>query len=365
MILKETGLVGRSSSIIPGSIEAVISRISFMKKQTLLQEIAAYQRPGRWQSIWQLANTLIGYAVLWYLAYRAFAYSIWLALPVVVLLAGFVVRTFIIFHDCGHGSFFRSKGANDFWGRITGLLTFTPYRRWRNSHARHHGTSGNLDKRGEGDVWMMTLREYVQTPRKERIKYRLYRNPLVMFILGPFLIMLVSNRIVRKKDSREDRRSVFGTDVALAFAVTGMILLIGWQAFLFIVLGSLFLAHVVGVWLFYVQHQFEGVYWERSSEWDFVTAALKGGSFYKLPGILRWFSGSIGYHHIHHLNSRIPNYSLARCQRDIPALQHTEVIGLRSSLKSLKYRLWDEDSGRLIGFGDIRRRIDVSAPESS
>jgi omega-6 fatty acid desaturase (delta-12 desaturase) len=336
-----------------------LHRVTPKEGQRLLQEIAAYQRPGRWQSLWQLVNTLVPYAILWYLAYRAFAYSIWLALPAVGLLAGFVVRTFIIFHDCGHGSFFRSKKANDFWGRITGLLTCTPYRRWRASHARHHGTSGNLDKRGEGDIWMMTVREYMQAFRRGRMKYRLYRNPLGMFLLGPLLITLVNNRVVAKKDGRADRRSVVGTNVALAIVIAGMMFLIGWQAFLFIVLGSLFLAHVAGVWLFYVQHQFEGVYWERSSRWDFVTAALKGGSFYNLPGILRWFSGNIGYHHLHHLNSRIPNYNLARCHGEVGALKDARAIKLISSLGSLKFRLWDEDSGRLISFGDMRKRLNL------
>ena len=322
----------------------------------LQQEIANYQRPGRWQSIWQLLNTLIPYGLLWYLSYRTLEYSFWMALPIIALLAAFMVRIFIIFHDCGHGSFFRSKKANDFWGVITGILTFTPYYRWRSSHARHHATSANLDKRGEGDVWMMTLQEYLQAPRMERIKYRLYRNPVVMFLLGPLLITLVNNRIVAKKDNKTDRRSVYITNAAIAAMAAVIILLVGWEAFLFIQLLGLFLAHIAGVWLFYVQHQFEGVYWERSSNWDFVAASLKGGSFYKLPGIMRWFSGSIGYHHVHHLNSRVPNYNLVRCQKNIRALQEATCIGLRASLKSLRYRLWDEDSGRLIGFGDIRKR---------
>jgi omega-6 fatty acid desaturase (delta-12 desaturase) len=181
-----------------------------------------------------------------------------------------------------------------------------------------------------------------------------------MFVMGPLLITLVSNRIVGRRDSRADRRSVLGTNVALVLVIAGLLLVVGWQALLFIVLGSLFLAHVAGVWLFYVQHQFEGVYWERNSRWDFVTSALKGGSFYNLPSILRWFSGSIGYHHLHHLNSRIPNYHLARCQREVRILDQAEPIGLRASLRSLRFRLWDEEAGRLISFGDIRRRVNLS-----
>lgn len=335
--------------------------MSVIDSQKLRSDLAVYQRPGRWQSVWQLSNTLISYVVLWYVAYRTLDYSIWLTLPVIALLAGFLVRVFIVFHDCGHGSFFRSKKVNDFWGRITGILTFTPYHRWRASHARHHGTSGNLDKRGEGDIWMMTLREYQQAPWKERIKYRLYRNPIVMFLLGPLLLTLVNHRIAGKKVNRSERVSVYTTNIALAVVVTVMVYLVGWKVFLFIQLLALFLAHIVGVWLFYVQHQFEGVYWERDSDWDYVTAALKGGSFYKLPGIMRWFSGSIGYHHVHHLNARIPNYNLDRCQKNIDVLKQAKTIGVFASLKSLTFRLWDEETGRLISFRELRRQHNRSA----
>ncbi len=327
----------------------------------LQREIAAYQHPGRLRSIWQLTNTLVPYGILWYVAYWSLDYSLWVTLPTVILLAGFLVRIFIIFHDCGHGSFFRSKKANDFWGIVTGILTFTPYHRWRASHARHHGTSANLDKRGEGDVWIMTLNEYLESSRLERLKYRLYRNPIIMFLLGPLAITLVNNRVVGKGASRSDRRSVHSTNAALAVLIAAMLVLVGWQAFLLIQLSSVFLAHIAGVWLFYVQHQFEDVYWERNADWDFVTAALQGGSFYKLPALLRWFSGSIGYHHIHHLNSRIPNYRLARCQENLPVLQQAKTIGLFSSFKSLTYRLWDEEAGKLISFSELRRQRTGSA----
>jgi omega-6 fatty acid desaturase (delta-12 desaturase) len=321
----------------------------------LLNDMAAYQRPDRWRSIWQLLNTLIPYGILWYIAYRTLDYSFWLTLPIIVLIAGFLVRVFIIFHDCGHGSFFRSKKANNFWGMVTGVLMFTPYQYWRASHARHHATSGNLDKRGEGDIWMMTRREYLQAPWSERLKYRLYRNPAILFLLGPLEITLIKNRMAGKNADRSDRLSVYGTNCAIAVVTTAMFILVGWKAFLLIQFLALFLAHIAGVWLFYVQHQYEGVYWERDSEWDFVAASLKGGSFYKLPGIMRWFSGNIGYHHVHHLNSRIPNYNLPRCQVNIPALQQTRPVGIRLSLKSLAYRLWDEEAGKLISFRGIRR----------
>jgi omega-6 fatty acid desaturase (delta-12 desaturase) len=324
-------------------------------RQELRRQLAVYQRPGRWKSVWQLSTNLIAYGLLWYVAYLALAYSIWLALPVIALLTGFLVRLFIIFHDCGHGSFFKSRRANNCWGIVTGIVVFTPYYHWRDAHARHHATSGNLDRRGEGDIWLMTLREYLQAPRWERFKYRLYRNPAVMFLLGPVLLTLVTNRFPGRAPSRSDRWSVYSTNAVLAVVSTIMILLVGWKAFLLIQLLALFLSHIAGVWLFYVQHQFEGVYWKRDSEWDFVTASLLGGSFYKLPGIMRWFSGSIGYHHVHHLNARIPNYNLARCQKNVQALQEAKSIGIFASLRSLTFRLWDEDKGRLISFKEARR----------
>ncbi len=329
----------------------------------LQHEMVDYQQPGRLKSIWQLTNTLIPFFVLWYLAHVTLSYSYWLALPIVVLLGGFLVRIFIIFHDCGHGSFFRSRKANEFWGMFTGMLTFTPFHRWRASHNRHHGTSGNLDKRGEGDVWLMTLSEYLRAPRLERIKYRIYRNPVMMFLFGPLLITFVSNRFVGKGAGRTDKLSVYGTNAAIAIASTAIILLAGWKTFVGIHLLALFLAHVVGVWIFYVQHQYEGVYWRRSPDWDFVTAALEGASFYDLPAIMRWFSGNIGYHHIHHLNPRIPNYNLARCQMTIPILRRTKTITLLSSLSSMAFRLWDEESGKLISFRGVREMRRESAKQ--
>ncbi len=322
---------------------------------TIRQTLDNYQRPVMAKSLWQLVNTVIPYGILGYLAFRALAHSFWLALPVLILMSGFLVRIFIIFHDCGHGSFFRSKKLNNLLGRITGLLTFTPYHYWRSSHARHHATSGNLDKRGQGDVWMMTRQEYLDASRMDRLKYRLYRNPFIMFVLGPLAVILINNRLPTKGINRSERNSILLTNLAVALYSLGMIWLMGLQAFLLMQLTVLFFAHVAGVWLFYVQHQFEGVYWKRGKEWDFLSAALEGGSFYRLPAIIRWFTGSIGYHHLHHLNSRIPNYHLVPCQKQVPQLQRVRTIGLRASLKSLNYRLWDEDSGRLIGFGELRR----------
>lgn len=323
---------------------------------TLQRDIAAFQHPSRLRSIWQLLNTLIPYGILWALSYYALQYSFWLALPVLALLGGFTIRTFIIFHDCGHGSFFRSKRANQFWGRLTGLLTFTAYHNWSSNHARHHATSGNLDRRGQGDVWMMTVDEYLNAPLRKRLWYRFYRNPLVMFLLGPLFIIFVTHRIPHRNVRKREKRSVYLTNLGILAVAAAMCWLIGWQNYLVIQLVSLWTGLVAGVWLFYVQHQYEDVYWEREDGWDFVSASLEGGSFYRLPVVLRWFTGSIGYHHLHHLNSRIPNYNLVRCQEEVPALGLVKPIGLLKSLKALGYRLWDEQSGQLVGFSEASRR---------
>ncbi len=319
--------------------------------EAIRREISPFQRPSRLKSIWQLSNTLLAYIALWVLIYFLKDYSYWLTLPLVLLAAGFLIRIFIIFHDCGHYSFFRSRRANHFWGRVTGLLTFTPFYYWRMSHARHHWTSGNLDKRGQGDVWTMTVSEYQNAPFKTKLKYRLYRNPLVMFFLGPLLILLVNYRFPGRGAGIKDKVSVYGTNVALIGLAVLMSFLIGPKTYLIFQFFILYIGMVGGVWLFYVQHQFEGVYWSGDKEWDFVEASLKGASFYKLPPVLRWFTGNIGYHHVHHLSPGIPNYSLPKCHDRIPVFQRVKPIKLFSSLRSLRYRLWDEKNGHLVGFG--------------
>ena len=331
------------------------------RPQSLQKDLAPYQKSDRARSIWQLCNTLIPYALLWALSWWCLQISFWLALPVMILNSGFVIRTFIIFHDCGHQSFFRSRRANDFWGRLTGVLTYTPYYYWSASHARHHATSANLDKRGFGDVWMMTVDEYLESSRGMRLKYRLYRHPFVMFLLGPLFIVLMSHRLVRPGSSSRERNSVWLTNVGIVAVATGLCLLVGWKSFLIIQFLSLFFGLAAGVWLFYVQHQFEGVYWERDDNWDFVTASLEGGSFYKLPKILAWFTGNIGYHHVHHLNARIPNYNLPKCHHQVKGLQIIPPVKLFSSLKSLRFRLWDEKRRVMVSFGDLKQRRETSA----
>ena len=318
-----------------------------------MKELTQKSSPSTWKSMWQIANSAIPFIALWGLMVFSLNISIWLSLALTIPTAGFMVRIFIIFHDAGHGSFFRSQKANHITGIITGILTFTPYFQWRHQHAIHHNSSGNLDKRGVGDVWTMTVEEYRNAPRMKRITYRLYRHPLVMLVIGPLFMFLVAHRFAGKTPARE-RWSVIYTNLALLAIAVGMSMLIGFKTYLLLHLAVLMLAGSAGVWLFYVQHQFEGVYWEHSDNWDFFTAAIQGSSFYKLPKMLQWFSGNIGFHHIHHLNARIPNYLLEKVYAQYEPLQQIEPITLRKSLKSLKYRLYDEASRRLVGFREAR-----------
>jgi omega-6 fatty acid desaturase (delta-12 desaturase) len=317
--------------------------------------VAKYQQPALRRSLWQVINTLLPYAALWCLMYWSLGVSYWLTGALALLAAGFLVRVFIIFHDCGHGSFFRSQKANDMLGRITGLLCFTPYRHWRWEHALHHATSGDLDRRGTGDVWTLTVQEYLEASRWKRFAYRLARNPFVLFVLAPMFLFLIKQRFPSAKAPRRERRSVYGTSLAVLALVTGLSALFGLKTYLLLQLSILAAAGTAGVWLFYVQHQFEGVYWERRDEWDYCTAALKGSSFYKLPKVLQWFSGSIGFHHIHHLSPRIPNYNLEKCHQAEPLFQTVKPVTLFSSFKSLTFRLWDEQRRKLVGFRAVKK----------
>ena len=317
--------------------------------------LARYQAPAAWRSTWQVVNSLIPYAVLWYLMYRSLEVSYWITLPLAILAAGFLVRVFIIFHDCGHGSFFKSRRLEAILGFITGLLVFTPYYHWRWEHAQHHGSAGNLDRRGLGDVWTMTVKEYLEASRWKRFAYRLVRNPFVLFVLAPLLLFMVLQRIPSSKAPARERRSVYWTNLALLGMVAGMSWVFGFRNYVVIQLTVLTVAASAGVWLFYVQHQFEGVYWARHQEWDPTTAALQGSSFYKLPRVLQWFSGNIGFHHIHHLSSRIPNYRLEECHKSHPVFQTVKPVTLLASLRSFTFRLWDEQRQRLVGFGYLRK----------
>ena len=259
------------------------------------QAVSSYQSPDLRRSLWQIVNTFVPYIVLWVLMVSSLEVSYWLTLALAVPAAGFLVRIFIFFHDCGHGSFFKSQRANDILGIITGILTFTPYYAWRHAHAIHHATAGNLDRRGVGDIWSLTVQEYLAAPTWKRLAYRIFRFPPVTFLIGPIVVFLVLQRFPLGEKAPRERMSVWATDLALLGVAALVSAFIGLRAYLLIQIPVMVIAGTVGVWLFYVQHQFEGVYWERHANWDFVTSAMQGASFYRLPKVLQWFSGNIGF----------------------------------------------------------------------
>jgi acyl-lipid omega-6 desaturase (Delta-12 desaturase) len=316
--------------------------------------VAKYQRPSVPRALYQIANTLIPYVALWFLMHLSLAVSWWLTVPLALLAGAFMVRAFIIFHDCGHGSFFRSQRLNHLAGAITGVLTFTPFRHWRWQHAIHHSTSGDLDRRGTGDIWTLTVQEYLESSRWKRFAYRLARNPVVLFVLAPLFLLLLKQRVPDLKAPVRERYSVYWTNLAVGAMAAGLIWIFGLEAYLIIQLTIVLTAGSVGIWLFYIQHQFEGVYWERRNEWDYAEAALQGSSFYKLPKVLQWFSGNIGFHHIHHLSPRIPNYHLEKCQKSEPLFQTVKPVTLFGSFKSLTFRLWDEQRQKMVGYRQLK-----------
>ena len=307
------------------------------------QVIEKYQQPSAARALWQLINTFVPYALLWYLMYWSLSVSWWLTIPLAALAAAFLVRIFIIFHDCGHGSYFKSRRANDVVGFIAGVLTFTPYYHWRWEHAVHHGTSGHLDKRGTGDIWTMTVREYLESSRWKRFAYQLARNPIVLFVLAPLFVFVVMQRFPSPRANPRERHSVWWMNLALLTMTVGLSLVFGVRAYLLIQLIMLMVAGAAGLWMFYMQHQFETTYWRPQ------------GEFYKLPKILQWFSGNIGFHHIHHLSPRIPNYNLQKCHEADPLFQQVKHMTLLSSMKSLTLRLWDENTRKLVGYGRMRQ----------
>ena len=266
------------------------------------QAVAGYQHADHRRSAWQLANTLLPYLALWVLMVLSLRVSYWLTLVLAIPAAGFLMRTFIIFHDCCHASFFKSQKANDIVGIITGVLTFTPYYSWRRSHAFHHASAGDLDRRGEGDVWTMTVTEYQAASRWQRAAYRIMRFPLVTFGVGPLVMFLGVQRFPSRPDRRRERVGVWMTDLALLGILVLAAFTIGLKAYILVQLPIIWLAGAAGIWGFYVQHNFPSTYWERHERWDYATVGLQGSSYYQLPAVLRWFSGSIGFHHIHHLS---------------------------------------------------------------
>jgi omega-6 fatty acid desaturase (delta-12 desaturase) len=316
--------------------------------------IDKYRQPSTPRAVWQIVNTFVPYGLLWYLMYLSLAVSWWLTIPLAALTGALMVRIFIIFHDCGHGSYFRSGRANDIVGFIAGVLTFTPYYHWRWEHAIHHGSAGHLDKRGTGDIWTMTVQEYLESSRWKRFAYKLARNPFVLFVLAPLFLLFVMQRYPSPRASPRERQSVWWTNLLILCLAIGLSWIFGFVAYVLIQLTISAVGGAIGVWMFYVQHQFEDVYWERGDDWDYAAAALQGSSYYKLPRVLQWFSGNIGFHHIHHLSARIPNYNLQKCHEADPLFQQVKPLTFWGSLKASTLRLWDEKSRKLVGYGRAR-----------
>ncbi|WP_433958073.1 fatty acid desaturase [Cytobacillus horneckiae] len=325
--------------------------------KTLKKQMSPYETSNTKKSILQLINTFIPFFALWYLAYLSLNVSYLLTVFISIFAAGFLIRIFIIFHDCCHNSFFKNRKANKIIGTISGIMTIFPYSAWAHDHSVHHATSSNLDKRGTGDIWLLTVNEYVAAPFFTKLAYRIYRNPLVMFGIGPIYTFLIKNRFNRKNAKMNERMNTYITNISIVALYTAMCFLVGWEAFL-LVQGPIFLiSGAAGIWLFYVQHTFEDSYFEADKDWEYVSAAVEGSSFYKLPKVLQWLTGNIGYHHVHHLSPRVPNYQLEAAHESSEPLQNVPTITLKTSLQSLKFRLWDEDKKVFVGYRAIKEKI--------
>ncbi|MCK2020856.1 fatty acid desaturase [Peribacillus frigoritolerans] len=336
--------------------------MTLQNTKSLRKQIAPFEQSTTKQSIWQIINTLGPFIILWYLAYISLSVSYWLALIPAVFAAGFLTRIFIIFHDCTHHSFFKDRRANRIVGTIMGVLTLFPFDQWGHEHSVHHATSGNLDKRNTGDIWTLTVDEYLAAPFKLRFAYRFYRNPLVMFGLGPIYVFLLKNRFNRKGARKKEKNNTYLTNVLIVVFAALLCLAVGWQSFL-LVQGSIFMiSGSIGIWLFYVQHTFEDSYFEENEEWEYVLAAVEGSSFYKLPKLMQFLTGNIGYHHVHHLSPRVPNYKLEMAHNNTQPLENVPTITLATSLRSLRFRLWDEESKNFVSFKDIKYLTKKSVP---
>jgi len=322
-----------------------------------IQDLAGFQRRNWADGIWNIVNTLVPYfaimATMIYSVRSGWPYwtTLLMALPAVL----FLIRNFIIFHDCTHGSFLPSDRANRIVGVFTGALAFTPYEPWRQSHLKHHATNGQLDHRGFGDVVTMTFEEYQAAGRWERLSYRLYRHPLVMFFVGSFYTFLILHRFLGLRGTRAERRSVILSNLIIATIAVLVSVFFGFSTYVAVQLPVIFVAGIFGIWLFYVQHQFDPGYWARDDEWDSVDAALHGASHYKLPAVLRWFTGNIGIHHIHHLRPRIPNYLLHKAYKAVPETHVEQPLTFWKSLGAIRYNLWSEANSKFLSFRQAAR----------
>jgi acyl-lipid omega-6 desaturase (Delta-12 desaturase) len=335
-------------------------------REDLLRTIAKYAQADYRKAFWQIFNTFIPYLALWALMifFVVHDFPYWITLSLAVPAAGFLVRIFIFFHDCCHIAFFPSRRANRILGYIAGIMTFTPFEDWQRTHIIHHSASGDLDRRGVGDIWTLTVDEYLTSSWLKRFAYRFFRNPLLLFGIIPLVLFLILQRFPSQGAKQRERESVFFTNVAIAAIIAVMSLTLGFQNYLLIQLPVIVMAASAGMWLFYVQHQYEGVYWNRHESWDLTRAGLEGSSYYKLPKVLQWIVGNIGLHHIHHVKANIPNYNLQRCYDEVSALQKVTPLTLRKSFKSLWLNLWDEQKQKLVSFRSIRMlpRMRTQAP---
>jgi acyl-lipid omega-6 desaturase (Delta-12 desaturase) len=319
--------------------------------------LAPYERPDARRGTIQIATSLLPYLALLAISYLTLGTSTALTVALAVVAGGFLVRTFVVFHDCCHGSLLPSRKANARVGTVLGMFVLTPFLRWRHEHAVHHATSGDLDRRGVGDVYTLTVVEYHAKPWKERLAYRLFRNPLIMFGIGPIFAMIIGPRIVGKDARPRMRQSVLATDAVLAVAFGLMFWLLGWQFVVEAWAPSALIAGSAGIWLFYVQHQFEDTYWQSGENWNYADAALQGSTYLKLPKILQFFSGSIGLHHVHHLSHKVPNYNLQRAHESHPDFASVPTIGIADGMRAVRFKLWDERSGKLVTFAQARQSV--------
>jgi omega-6 fatty acid desaturase (delta-12 desaturase) len=328
-------------------------------RPTWVSGLNRFEKPVAWKVVVQLVDTVLPFLGLMVLMYMTVGWGLpyWVTLLIAIPAGAFMLRTFIFFHDCCHGSFVASPLALKLIGNVLGVLVLTPFADWRHSHGMHHSTAGNLDRRGIGDVWTMTVDEYAASGWFRKSLYRFYRYPAVMFILGPFLSFVIMNRIPSRDASTARIRSVILTNLALAVIIVAIGLTAGFKAFLMVQLPILLVGGPAGVWLFYVQHQFDPSYWARNGEWESMDAAMLGSSYYKLPAALQWISASIGLHHVHHLKPRIPNYNLQQAVDATPELQLPNALTLRKSLGAVHYKVWDEKEKTLLSFREMTRAL--------
>lgn len=318
--------------------------------------LGPYKRTHWGKSLFQLSNSVILFGLGWWAMLKSLEISYLLALLIAFPTAGCLIRLFIIQHDCGHGAYFKSRKLENLVGFLIGVIMLTPYHYWRRTHAMHHASSGDLDRRDFGEIETITVREYQDRSLWGRFRYRFYRHPLVFLVIGPIYQFVFKHRLPvdTPLNWKKEWASVWLTNAGIAAILLLVWQTIGFKAFLMVQIPITLIASSFGVWLFYIQHQFEDTYWRRSREWNFHQAGIQGSSFYDLPKVLHWFTGNIGFHHVHHLSSRIPNYRLRECLEANPELHQVTKLSFRESLGCVRLKLWDEDQKKLVGFGDLR-----------